>query len=61
MTAAQDDLGQIATLRIELLDTDPLIWRQLEVSTSSTLKDLHNLIQAAMGWANQHLWDSGNS
>ena len=57
MTAAQDDLGQIATLRIELLDTDPLIWRQLEVSTSSTLKDLHNLIQAAMGWANQHLWE----
>jgi len=57
MTAAQDDPGQIATLRIELLDTDPLIWRQLEVSTSSTLKDLHNLIQAAMGWANQHLWE----
>ena len=57
MTAAQDDLGQIATLRIELLDTDPSIWRQVEVSTSSTLKDLHTLIQAAMGWANQHLWE----
>lgn len=57
MSAAQDDLGQIATLRIELLDTEPLIWRELEVSTSSTLKDLHTLIQGAMGWANQHLWE----
>lgn len=57
MTAAQDDLGQIANLRIELLDSDPLIWRQVEVSTSSTLKELHTLIQAAMGWANQHLWE----
>jgi hypothetical protein len=57
MTAAEDDLAKIATLRIELLDTDPLIWRQVEVSTSNTLKDLHNLIQAAMGWDNQHLWE----
>lgn len=55
--SGEDDVGQIATLRIELLDTDPLIWRQLELSTSSTLKDLHTLIQAAMGWANQHLWE----
>jgi hypothetical protein len=55
--SGEDNVGQIATLRIELLDTDPLIWRQLEVSTSSTLKDLHTLIQAAMGWANQHLWE----
>lgn len=57
MSAVQNDIGQIATLRIELLDSDPLIWRQLEVATSSTLKDLHNLIQAAMGWDNQHLWE----
>jgi hypothetical protein len=57
MTPTRTDLGQIATLRIELLDTDPPIWRQAEVSTSSTLKDLHALIQAAMGWANQHLWE----
>jgi hypothetical protein len=57
MAAAQDNLDQIATLRIELLDTEPLIWRQVEVATSSTLKDLHTVIQAAMGWANQHLWE----
>jgi hypothetical protein len=55
MTAA--DHSEIATLRIELLDTDPLIWRQVEVPTSITLKGLHDVVQAAMGWDDQHLWE----
>lgn len=57
MTSAADSLNEIATLRIELLDTDPVIWRQLEVPTSITLKGLHDVVQAAMGWYNQHLWE----
>lgn len=55
MTAA--DVQQIATLKIELVDTDPLIWRQVEVPTSVTLKDLHDIVQAAVGWFNQHMWE----
>lgn len=31
MCAAEDAPEQIATLRIELLDTEPLIWRQVDV------------------------------
>ena len=57
MTEADDNTGEIATVRIELLDTDPLIWRQVEVPTAITLKGLHEVIQAAMGWFNQHLWE----
>lgn len=57
MISAADRLNQIATLRIELVDTDPLIWRQVEVSTSITLKVLHDVVQAAMGWYDQHLWE----
>lgn len=57
MTSAADSLHEIATLRIELLDTDPAIWRQVEVPTSITLKVLHNVVQAAMGWYDQHLWE----
>src|SRR6185312_4557260 len=34
MTEADDNTGEIATVRIELLDTDPLIWRQVEVPTA---------------------------
>lgn len=48
---------QIATLRIELLDSDPPIWREVEVPTAITLDRLHDIVQAAMGWFNQHLWE----
>jgi Plasmid pRiA4b ORF-3-like protein len=48
---------EICTLRIELLGSDPLIWRELEAPTSITLNVLHNVIQVAMGWFDQHLWE----
>jgi hypothetical protein len=53
---AAESLGEIATLRIELLDTDPLIWRQVEAPTSITLKVLHDIIQQTIGWFDYHLW-----
>ena len=49
-SAAFDSFNQIATVRIELRDSDPVIWRQVEVPTSITLKVLHNVIQVAIGW-----------
>ncbi len=56
-STAVDGFNQIATVRIELRDSDPLIWRQVEVPTSITLKVLHDVIQAAMGWFDYHLWE----
>jgi hypothetical protein len=56
-TPAIDSLGEIATLRIELTDTDPLIWRQVEAPTSITLKVLHDIIQQTVGWFDYHLWE----
>src|SRR5438874_5085292 len=54
-SAAFDSFNKIATVRIELQDTDPVIWRQVEVPTSITLKVLHDIVQAVMGWCD-HLW-----
>jgi hypothetical protein len=34
-----------------------LIWRQFVVSSSITLKVLHDIIQAVMGWLDDHLWE----
>jgi hypothetical protein len=48
MNTASDSVNEIATVRIELRHTDPLIWRQVEVPTSITLKVLHDIIQAVM-------------
>jgi hypothetical protein len=31
------------------------IWRQVQVPAASTLADLHEVIQVAMGWAGMHL------
>jgi Plasmid pRiA4b ORF-3-like protein len=47
----------IATLRIDLLDSDPPIWREVEVPIAMTLKQLHTVVQAAMGWEDAHLWE----
>jgi Plasmid pRiA4b ORF-3-like protein len=55
--SAFDSFNEIATVRIELRDSNPVIWRQVEVPTSITLKVLHNVIQAAMGWFDYHLWE----
>ena len=54
---ASDSFNEIATVRIELRHTDPLIWRQVEVPTSITLKVLHDIVQAVMGWFDYHLWE----
>lgn len=47
---------RIARLRIELVDIAPVIWRRVEVPLDLTLKGLHDVIQAAMGWQDCHLY-----
>src|SRR5437667_2721141 len=54
---ASESFNEIATVRIELRHTEPLIWREVEVPTSITLKVLHDIIQALMGWFDCHLWE----
>lgn len=56
-TSASDSVNEIATVRIELRHIEPVIWREVEVPTSITLKILHDVIQAAMGWFDYHLWE----
>lgn len=54
---AIDSFIEIATLRVALKDSDPPIWRQVEVPTSITLKVLHDIVQVTMGWLEYHLWE----
>ena len=42
-------------LRITLRDVHPAVTRVLDVPTSTTLPELHELLQAAMGWTDSHL------
>jgi hypothetical protein len=45
----------IFVLRISLKYTQPQIWRSVQVPGSFTLGDLHEVIQIAMGWQDEHL------
>jgi hypothetical protein len=47
----------IARLRIALSDTEPEIWRRVDVPVEASLKTLHDVIQAAMGWQDYHIWE----
>ena len=55
--SASNSSSQVCTVRIDLRDTDPLIWRQVDVPTSITLDVLHDVIQIAMGWLDRHFWE----
>ena len=46
----------IARVRICLNDIEPEIWRLVEIPVTGSLKMLHDVIQAAMGWQDYHLW-----
>jgi hypothetical protein len=45
----------VLQLRIELDDIEPLVWRRVPLPANITLRRLHRVIQAAMGWTNSHL------
>ncbi|MEY3881697.1 MAG: hypothetical protein RIQ94_2493 [Pseudomonadota bacterium] len=45
----------IYQLKITLIDTHPPIWRRVCVPGNFNLYQLHQVIQAAMGWTDSHL------
>lgn len=47
--------GQAVELTLTLRDIDPPVWRQILVPASLTLRQLHDVLQTAMGWKDYHL------
>jgi hypothetical protein len=47
----------IVSLKVTLAGIKPPIWRRLMVPGTMTLGDLHDAIQAVMGWEDGHLHD----
>ncbi len=51
-------------VRIEILDTKPLVWRRLSLPADCAFLDLHRAIQDAFGWSGLHehrfeIWEDG--
>lgn len=50
-------MAQTYQLKIELRDSQPKIWRRVQVDEKTTFSDLHDIIQLAMGWENSHFYE----
>jgi len=49
-------VDRVARIRIELEDIDPAVWRRVEVPLTTSLRGLHEIIQAVMPFENHHLF-----
>jgi len=49
--------GAVLQLKISLTGTRPPIWRRILVPEGLSLSELHDVIQAVMGWTDSHLHD----
>ena len=47
----------ILQLKVRLLGISPMIWRRVLVPASMTLRELHGVVQLAMGWEGIHLFE----
>ena len=52
--SARVDAGPVQ-LEVVLRDVEPRVWRRVVVPGSTTLRELHRVLQIAMGWTNSHL------
>lgn len=48
-------MSSIHTIKVSLRSMKPPVWRRLQVPSTTSLAQLHYIIQAAMGWYDCHL------
>ena len=54
---AADGAADILRFKVWFKGLSPMIWRRVEVAADTTLRELHGIIQVAMGWEGIHLFD----
>ncbi len=52
---ARDGTRDFVQVKIELRHIEPAVWRRVQVPADWSLRRLHDVIQAAMGWLDYHL------
>lgn len=50
--AGQDSVLEV---RVELVDSEPAIWRRFHLRGSLALSQVHQVLQTAFGWEDAHL------
>ena len=51
------DTSAILQVKVWLTGISPMVWRRVLVRTAFTLRELHGVIQIAMGWEGIHLYE----
>ncbi len=54
--APAEGADAIVQIKVWLLGISPMVWRRVLVPVSLTLRELHGVIQVAMGWEGSHLY-----
>jgi len=54
--AADADGAEIVQIKVWLLGISPMVWRRVLAPSNCTLRELHGVIQVAMGWEGIHLY-----
>jgi hypothetical protein len=49
-------MKQYYELKVTLVDTDPSVWRTFLVEPDVTFNELHQVLQAVMGWTSSHFY-----
>lgn len=50
------DAEAVLQIKVWLIGISPMVWRQVLVPAAFTLRELHGVIQVAMGWEGFHLF-----
>lgn len=55
--SSDPETASILQLKIRLLGISPMVWRRVLVSEDASLRELHGVLQAVMGWDGIHLFE----
>ena len=56
MPKGQRKTGKVYEVKVTLNDIEPLIWRRFRVASDIFLGELHQVLQAVMGWESYHMY-----
>jgi len=56
-TSSEPEGGSILQLKVRLLRLSPMVWRRVLVPEVMSLRELHGVLQAVMGWDGIHLFE----